>query len=540
MQPFFILCLTLLFSAPLHAALEVNASVTPNPVFVEERFILTVTANANADKLELDRDAMLRQGLVVGATNVSRSMQIINGDSRRETTWRTEIYARQAGIYTLPAAVVDGVKGQPLQIDVRPIPKQTGPARDLFIDAELSAPSAYPGQQLTYTVKLYLGEELRRGSLAEPQLADAEIRSIGSDKESTEIVDGRRYQVIQRTFAIVPGKAGIYQITGANIKGQLVKQKRNGQLYGIPVNESAPTLALEVKPQPESFTEHWLPSELVTLHDEWQPSQTQLTVGEPVTRTITLSAVGIDDKLLPTLQQSYPASVKVYPDKTENDTYVQDQHLIAQRVESVALVPTQAGEITFPAIRVAWWNTKTEQLAYAELPARTFKVNPAADQPVNLPIVNNTVISSEPQQNWFWPFVLVTILWLLTVLCSVYLAIKLYRRPSNISIPKQQQEIPSHKAFQALLQACKSNQPKLVQHALIKWLFTQGARNRRQWLASLNETDATIIRAELDALDMAAKNGAPWSAERLLAQLKQQQTKKEKQGGELPPLYPTQ
>ncbi|TCI03037.1 protein BatD [Corallincola luteus] len=539
MQRLFALLILLLWANQSLASMQIDSSVAPNPVFVEERFVLTISVDANADKLELDRDALLRQGLVVGATNVSRNYQIINGDSRRQTTWRTEIYARKAGTYTLPAASVDGVKGKPVTIDVRPIPKQTGPARDLFIDAELSSTTAYLGQQISYSVKLYLGEELRNGSLADPQMADAAIRNIGSDTKTTEIVDGRRYQVIQRNFAVVPEQAGSYEIIGANVKGQLVKQNSRGQLYGLPVNESAPTLTLQVKAAPENYSGHWLPSELVTLHDEWQPQNSQLTVGEPITRTITLSAIGIEDKQLPNLQIQYPATVKVYPDKAINDTYVQEDRLIAQRVESVALIPTQAGELTFPALSVSWWDTAQNRQRTAELPARTFTVIAAEGQ---VPLAENTRQASpvqvEQDSTWFWPFILMSILWLVTLTAAIYGYLK-----RSKSTPQAQIQPASAKnlSFAELEKVCTTAQPAAIQQGLQRWCLSQGWRSRRQWLASVSATNAIQIENQLTSLDKAVNQQAEtWPAEPLLAAIKSSYMQTVPANGtSLPPLYPT-
>ncbi|GAA5219126.1 BatD family protein [Corallincola platygyrae] len=519
--------------------------MAPNPVFVEERFVLTIKANTSADDLELDRDAMLRQGLIVGSTNVSRNLQIINGDSRRETTWRTELYARKAGVYTLPAPVVDGVVGKQIKVDVRPIPKQTGPARDLFVDAELSSDTAYIGQQVTYTVKLYLGEELRGGSLADPQMPNAEIRSIGSDKESSEIIDGRRYQVIARSFAIIPEQAGTFTIKGANVKGQLVKQNSRGQLYGMPVNESALDQQLTVKSQPESYQGHWLPAELVTLNDEWQPQSDTLNIGEPVTRTITLSAVGINDKLLPKLQVSYPNSVKVYPDKTDNDTYVQDQNLIAQRVESVALIPTQPGSLTFPALKIQWWDTKAEVMRIAELPARTIDVVGNGQAPAGAspsPLTQTTQVTSS---DWLWPFWIMTLLWMSSTGVAIWLWVN--RRPATLKDSNAKAHAiynglntgSDKQKLKQLLRSINGQSATESQKQIQAWCLQQGYRHRQDWLSEFKQPEQDGITKALKAMDNAVQQGSNWSSDALVAAIIAAAKQQNQPEDSLQTFYPT-
>ena len=63
-------------------------------------------------------------------------------------------------------------------------------------------------------------------------------------------------------------------------------------------------------------------------------------------------------------------------------------------------VPTETGDIMIPAIRVKWFNTVTEQVAVAEVPARTIKVvaNAGADES-NLNHSGENTKTSTPLKN---------------------------------------------------------------------------------------------------------------------------------------------
>ena len=58
-------------------------------------------------------------------------------------------------------------------------------------------------------------------------------------------------------------------------------------------------IKLNVKPIPIDYQGQWLPSELLSLHQEWQPSPDEFKVGEPITRTITLTVAGLSEEQLP-------------------------------------------------------------------------------------------------------------------------------------------------------------------------------------------------------------------------------------------------
>ena len=128
-------------------------------------------------------------------------------------------------------------------------------------------------------------------------------------------------------------------------------------------------------PIPANYGEHWLPSEHVEIHSEWQGmQQNRLTVGEPVTRTLVLTALGVVEAQLPDINSQYPDSVKIYPDQAETATAERNQTFIAQRTENIAIIPSQAGTLQIPEVRVPWFNVVTGSTEYAVLPAQTLTV----------------------------------------------------------------------------------------------------------------------------------------------------------------------
>ncbi len=84
-----------------------------------------------------------------------------------------------------------------------------------------------------------------------------------------------------------------------------------------PVNVLGEKLSLNVRPIPDSFPVNannpWLPSELLTLHQEWQPEPIEFKVGEPITRTILLTAEGLGKAQLPNIVMDAPCRFKNIP-----------------------------------------------------------------------------------------------------------------------------------------------------------------------------------------------------------------------------------
>jgi hypothetical protein len=437
--PKLVICLGLLILTSMAQAqsIEVRATVDKNPVMVDESFILSVVANGEVNRDAFD-SSFLMKDFVVGRTSISSQTQMVNFDTTRSTTWSTILIPRTRGRFTIPSFNIDGSSTKPFEVLVIPASATAASSgRDLFITTNVDVEEAYLQQQIRYTVKLHLGKDLQRGSLSSPTLENADIRQIGKDKEYNEIVGGRQYRIIERSFAIIAQQSGSFIIEGPLFEGEVIDNTR--QSFGFfnrskAVNRVGPSQSITVRPIPSNYDEHWLPSVFVQLDDEWQGNTGKFVAGEPITRTITLTAIGVVEEQLPNITSNYPNSVKTYPDQAETTTVEKDNTLIAQRKESIAIIPSQAGQLIIPEVRVPWFNTITQQTEFAVLAEKTLQIAPAIMQPTSaIPITPSTQANSAigPQQSmqtgvnnqsinipqyWIWLTASLLILWLVTLL----------------------------------------------------------------------------------------------------------------------------
>lgn len=562
-------CLVVLSTQVSAQPSEVIASVDKNPVMADESFNLTITANDDVERSAFDPSVLMKD-FVVGRTAVSSQTQMINFNTTRTTTWTTVLIPRKQGRFTIPAFEVDGQRTQAIQLMVIPVSASSAAqGRDIFVTTELDVNEAYLQQQLRYTVKLYLGQELQRGSLANPSLENADIRQIGKDKEYSEIKDGRRYRVIERTFAIIPQQSGNFIIEGPLFEGEIIDNSR--QSFGFfnrstPVNRVGSSQNITVLPIPANYSHHWLPSDFVQINEEWQGDQTQYHAGEPITRTITLTAIGVVEEQLPTVNGNYPDNVKTYPDQAETTTIEKDQTLIAQRKESVAIIPSKAGKLVLPAVQVPWFNVLTKKTEFTSLPEKTLTILPAVNQGTQAsPIarvtltpetkssdVDNTATLPTPivAENNIWQIVslILVILWLLTLIFWV-LHIKYRARNGYINLPSHNQvnkvNEPNNNAHwnqlkKALNQSDKNQVTNLLPQFLAKMLG-QPHFTLSQSLHYLNDENLNTAVEHMLAAQYSASskewNGAAL-AQALQVHLGKYSGKNAIKNNALQPLYP--
>jgi len=556
----FLVILLGLFSLSIQAAVtEVTASVDKNPAMIDEPINLQVIANDNVANDAFDPSALLKD-FVVGRTSVGTQTQIVNGDISRNTTWSTILIPRYPGQYNIPAFSVAGQKTQPIKLMVLPASaSKNSRGRDLFITTETEHKSVYLQQQLRYTLKLHFATNLQRGSLSAPNMEGADIRQVGKDKEYSQILEGKRFQIIERTYAIIPQQSGKFVINGPLFQGEVVDNKQ--QSFGFfnrtkTVNRVGPNIELEVKPTPENYQGHWLPSEMVQLNEEWQPANNKFKTGEPITRTLTLTAMGLVEEQLPEIRSQYPSMVKTYPDQANTNTIEKDGNLIAQRVESIAIIPSKAGKITLPAVEIPWFNVVTQKTEMARLPARIIEVEAAAPSPSNLQLEvpalipeqsdNSTELSVTQAQTHdslaFWSISswVLLLLWLLTLL-AWYL-----KKPST----KQQHNPPQQdnnekQLWKQLMKAMGNNDPQVCQLYLQQWLAIYCHKPGQPLAQSQQQLNDLQLNAQITLLleSMFGKSSTSWQAKELktlLTSLRNNPlSSNEKPGTKLKPLYPT-
>ncbi|GLX86674.1 hypothetical protein tloyanaT_29270 [Thalassotalea loyana] len=479
--------LLLVISVTTYAVDNVTATVDRNPVVKGESFILEVVADDDVESDALDTSALLTD-FIVGRTSVSPQTSMINFKTTRSTRWSTVLIAKKTGEFVIPALRIENQYTQPIQLKVlSPQDNQSSANRDLFITNEISNTELYVQQNITLRVKLHFAANLKRGSLSEPQLENAIIKQVGQDQESDAIINGRRFRVIERTYTISPQESGQFTLKSPLFSGEIQLQTSGGRSSFFSFGETKSVsvigedIELDIRPIPETVSGQWLPAELLTVHDEWQPSPEEFKVGEPITRTITITAAGLSQEQLPKIELPELPDLKLYPDQANLHTSMKQSNLVSQKVQSFAVVASKPGEYQIPSLEIPWWNAVTNRQEVAKIDAQTITVkpNPNITSPALLPASNSvpdtslqpaTDISVTPQvvtvtkASWLqWLFLA---LWIVTMMLWALTSFLRGRKEKLVNTTPT----TINEYYLQLLSACKQGDGTKVQSLLVPWI----------------------------------------------------------------------
>lgn len=355
--------------------------------------------------------------------NSRTQMSLVNGQRTASTLWAVALEPREAGLFTVPAVPVGSDASAALRLTVLPAVAASA-GEDVFLEVDAVPDSPYVQQQVRLRIKLYYGVTLLDGQLDEPNLAGAELRRLGNDLSYQTQIGERRYNVVERRYALIPEASGELVIPAVRFRGRAMGgggRFGSSLSSGRQVSAVGEPITLQVRPSPPGITQPWLPAaqlELTALGEDWPDS---VRVGEPLSLELRVAARGLDGSRLPELELPAIDGMQVYPDQPVLRTGEDGEWLQGERRQRFALVPQRAGDVVLPEVQLAWWNSETDRAELATLPARRIRVLPAAAgadvAPAASTPTDSSPASAELARIWPWQALSAVLLaaWLLTL-----------------------------------------------------------------------------------------------------------------------------
>ncbi|NOR52241.1 MAG: hypothetical protein GQ470_06430 [Gammaproteobacteria bacterium] len=529
-----------LLQGSLNAA-EITVSSDRDPVALDESFTLTFESEQSVDD---DPDfTPLERDFQILSRSQSSSVQWINRRKSSKESWILTLMAKKRGQLTVP----------PIRFgdDISPILKITvtdsaqaqqkgknGGVDPIFLEVSADRESVYLQAQLLYTVRFYTATRIMGYTLSEPTFSkgSAITKKLGDDYKFETMRGGHRYVVVERRYAIFPQTTGELVISPLIFEGQIFSGRQSAlQLFNQQFKTKrirSERVTVRVKPVPASFSGgEWFPASQVTLDSEWLSQE--FRVGEPVTRKLKIGAVGVDSTLIPSLSKSKKVSgIKIYPDQPQLQDNMGSGGLIGERLESIAVIPTRAGKLVMPEIKLAWWDVNEERERVEVIPQMVVDVLPSADitpmppEPQkNDPQVDDAVKSrAELVQGgvpfyWRWLSYLLAAGWAVTLLVWWWHA-RTMRLGFDGAITEKNTKTkgPSRRALEKRLKkACQSNDARAVEDALLDWVELVWVHDPPSNLTEIASRVDEEFAEQLEALNRAiysnGASGGEWHCE---------------------------
>lgn len=399
--PMAVLALALaLLLAPAAMAATLTATVDRTQVDLGETLTLVLSLTGGDSTRPPDLSGLSADFDILDRRRGSRQATV-DGKRVMVNDWVLTLAPRHSGPLTIPPLSVSGVTSQAIRIDASaPEPAPKGEAKPLFVEVDVAPGAVYAQGEIPVHVRVYDSLGMRSGSISQIRADGASFREEGEQDSYLKTIGKTRYRVVQQNYVMTPQRSGTLTIEPVELKatvpvpvdGPMPSEMArllgranvpmpwlNGALTrGQDVTVHSAPLKVEVLARPGDAQGWFLPARRVTLADDWSPELAKAKVGETLTRTLTLEAVGASPNQLPPLDTPEVDGVRQYQEDSRTDAAMIGGEPGATLIKTVSVVPTQAGSVTLPAVTVGWWNTVTKSQDYATLPPVTFVVAPAA------------------------------------------------------------------------------------------------------------------------------------------------------------------
>jgi hypothetical protein len=514
------------------AAAAVTASIDRDRIESNESFTLKINVDSTAD-LAPDL-TVLEQDFEVGQTSQLTEAHIINGAVSRSVSWSVVLTPRRAGELTIPPLTIGTEQSEPLTITVvEPVKLPPGEA-DVFLSSELDFVETYVQAQVLYRIRIYRAVATRQPALREPEFSGAEVlvEQASEERNFEAVLNGRAYNVVEYVFALFPQEAGEIAISPARFEARVL---RDGRITGRKLFESD-SHVLKVNPIPPPPPEHpdaaWLPARDVTLTQNWSREADEIEAGEPISRDITVTALGQLETQIPVIEPPVVDGINIYPDRPVLSRQLEVDGIRGQRTDQYAMIGAGQGAVTLPAVELPWWDVAKGEWRVATLPAQSLTIlpSPNAAQPVTIEpaaAAAEPAADAEPSQApalvgpgfWRQAAAILGIAWLATLAAWWWSS-----RPRREERPPP--PVPLHKQqarhLHAARQAAEQQDARGLRQALLAWAGLQWPDRPPRNIGDLATRVAAPLAGELERLSSASygSGNIRWNAESMVRALR--------------------
>jgi hypothetical protein len=383
---------------------QVSASLSSDTVGVEDQLQFTLTVSgADSGDAEAPRLSRIEGFRIVSGPSVSTQYQWINGRSSSSKSFIYELIPEREGQFTIGSVDVrvrgKTYKTQPVQVRVTSAPRnpaprtqrpanpfdpfqeEEAPARkpaggDVFIRAELDRNSAYAGQQVTLSYKLYTEVGVSGIELQEnPQLSGFWVENLEVEKNPKglrQVVNGREYLVYtikrQALFATITGQlkipSSLFAVSATSQSDFFGVFGRTETLY-----RKTQELSLDVRPLPEKGRPAGFSNAVGEFNLSAAIDKSRAATGEAVAFRVTLQGRG-NIKMIPDISiPSFPDFTIYSSKRADNIRTVAENQIGGDKTWEYVIVPKAPGRQFIPALSFSYFNAERDRYETVTTPA---------------------------------------------------------------------------------------------------------------------------------------------------------------------------
>ena len=348
----------------------------------------------------------------------SSSVQIVNGSVTKTSTNTYSFYLRaiKEGKFTIPAATItvkkQKVKSTTAEIEVvkdnsaitdKGGTKASGNAKDVFLEAVPNKTSAYIGEQITLTYKIYFTIPISNLTISKaPSYSGFWTKDVtensGVLQQSSIVRNGQEYHVATaQEIVLIPQKAGTLTIDPLNISciAQIRNEKQQqrgydpfenffGDIMGsgytnVKKELKSQPIDIEVKPMPAKDKPESFKGAVGQFTFTSKIDKTEMKSNDAFTVTYTVSGKG-NIELLDLPKPNFPPDFEVYDPKISTNTKNNSYGISGSKKAEYVVIPRVSGDFTLNPTEFSYFDPSKNKYVTLESDSYELKVERSANE----------------------------------------------------------------------------------------------------------------------------------------------------------------
>ena len=369
--------------------ISARAFLSAPQVGVGRQFVLNVEVSGTQ---QLEQDPVLpdmEDFASFLSAGTSTSIQIVNGRTSMAITYQYRFQALEEGTFEIGAVTVTAgdrtVATEPVSLTVSdaPPPPQAGAdagdpgaaisAEDLFIETHVSKTRAFENEPIAVEYRIFTRVPVQSYTITTlPQATgfwSEELEQPTAPQAERVVRDGSEYLTATvRRMMLFPTGPGSRTLDPMSVETQVRVRDRGafdpfGDIFGrsglldrrVPVVVASRAVTIEVDPLPAQARPGSFRGHVGSLGVSASVDRTAVETNEAVTLTVEYSGTG-NLRTLPEPDIEFPVEFEAFPPETSERISEGGGSLQGTRTHEYVLIPRVPGELTIPAIEVAYFD----------------------------------------------------------------------------------------------------------------------------------------------------------------------------------------
>ena len=379
--------------------LALAVMLAPNVLYAQSDDI-NVAVTLNRDKIGMDEQAVLTIEIDGAGRDIpppdmptlsmfdvrnqgqSSNFQIVNGVMSSSITYRYALLPKKAGVWPIENISVvynnKRYKGNSVTLTVMKEESSVGNSteergrttdgrlRVAFMEAEVDKPNPYVNEQVTLTLKFYVGSSRTSSpEINTPVTTGFWAERVGSSTTYQQQINGHVYKVYEVRFALFPTQTG--ELTIERVVGRITVFRDLLMFGGEEATTRSNPVTVSVRPLPTAGRPDQFTGTIGAYGMKTQVDKTTVEVNQPVTMTVRIAGTGniksVAEPIIPEL-----ADFRVYQASARENVTRNNYDLGGTKIFEEVFVPRRPGNLKIPALTFNYFNPKTNR--YEEVTSR--------------------------------------------------------------------------------------------------------------------------------------------------------------------------